>query len=317
MLCNKTQDTVFNKEPEKNICNKKYLQQKIFAITDILNETEISSMIELPEAYVLSEQINKELKGKVIKHVIVNQTPHRFALFSTDTDKYEEILKGKTITGADVHSGSVRITAEDTHLIITTPIRYHKGKDTLPKKHQLYMEFEDFTSVTCTVQMWGCMLVIKEEDGYVIPPNYVVTDKPSPLEKTFHYQYFQALINSEAKTALSVKALLAAGQRLPGVGNGALQDILFIAGIHPRKKISTLTESEQKSLFTAIKQVLTDMREKGGRDTEHDLYGNPGGYQTILSKNTISKPCPVCSGRIKKENYLGGSIYFCDTCQII
>ncbi len=52
-----------------------------------------------------------------------------------------------------------------------------------------------------------------------------------------------------------------------------------------------------------------------GRDTERDLFGNLGGYKTIMSKNTVDKPCPICNTTIKKEAYLGGSIYYCTSCQ--
>ncbi len=59
------------------------------------------------------------------------------------------------------------------------------------------------------------------------------------------------------------------------------------------------------------------MASQGGRDTELDLLGKPGGYQTILSKNTANKPCRVCGTIIRKEAYLGGSIYYCEKCQKI
>jgi formamidopyrimidine-DNA glycosylase len=57
------------------------------------------------------------------------------------------------------------------------------------------------------------------------------------------------------------------------------------------------------------------MAEKGGRDTEKDLFGNAGGYKTLLSKNTYKNPCPNCGNTIVKEAYLGGAIYFCPVCQ--
>lgn len=52
----------------------------------------------------------------------------------------------------------------------------------------------------------------------------------------------------------------------------------------------------------------------------HDLLSGKtidkaSGYKTKLSKNTVDKPCPVCGNIIKKEAYMGGSIYFCPTCQ--
>ena len=57
------------------------------------------------------------------------------------------------------------------------------------------------------------------------------------------------------------------------------------------------------------------MTRAGGRDTEKDLYGQAGGYRTILSRNTLDKPCPVCGGALIREAYLGGNIYFCPVCQ--
>lgn len=68
-------------------------------------------------------------------------------------------------------------------------------------------------------------------------------------------------------------------------------------------------------MYGAVKNVLRDMTSQGGRDTERDLFGRPGGYNTILSKNTVGTPCPACGTLIKKEAYLGGSIYFCAECQ--
>jgi formamidopyrimidine-DNA glycosylase len=57
------------------------------------------------------------------------------------------------------------------------------------------------------------------------------------------------------------------------------------------------------------------MASQGGRDTESDLFGHAGRYKTILSKNTVNKPCPVCGTMINKEAYMGGSVYYCEKCQ--
>ncbi len=57
------------------------------------------------------------------------------------------------------------------------------------------------------------------------------------------------------------------------------------------------------------------MTKLGGRDTEKDFFGNNGGYKTVMSKNNAGLPCPACSSLIKKENFMGGSVYFCMECQ--
>jgi formamidopyrimidine-DNA glycosylase len=140
--------------------------------------------------------------------------------------------------------------------------------------------------------------------------------KPSPLSDKFDKVYFHNIISAKGIEKLSAKALLATEQRIPGLGNGSLQDILYNSGIHPKKKVTTFTEEEKEQLFYSIKTTIKEMVDKGGRDTEKDLFGCPGSYKTILSKNTVDKPCPICGFKIKKEAYMGGSIYYCSKCQI-
>ncbi len=95
---------------------------------------------------------------------------------------------------------------------------------------------------------------------------------------------------------MTAKAFLATEQRIPGLGNGVLQDILWTAKIHP-------------------KSIIAEMAALGGRDTERDLFGQWGGYKTILSKNTVGQPCPACGSDIRKEAFLGRAIYYCEGCQ--
>lgn len=130
------------------------------------------------------------------------------------------------------------------------------------------------------------------------------------------YGMFEKLF-VEAKKSLSAKALLATEQRIPGVGNGVTQDILFNASIHPKQKVSILPDGKKKKLFVSLKETLQQMTNLGGRDTQLDLYGNRGGYRTILSAQTWKEPCLCCGGAIVKEAYLGGSVYYCPNCQPI
>lgn len=53
-------------------------------------------MIEIPEALTLAKQINDILRGKQIVNVVAGYTPHKFAWYNGDTQKYHEILEGKT-----------------------------------------------------------------------------------------------------------------------------------------------------------------------------------------------------------------------------
>ncbi|SDZ29151.1 formamidopyrimidine-DNA glycosylase [Evansella caseinilytica] len=274
-------------------------------------------MIELPETYVLAHQINRTLAGKVIRKVTANASPHKFAWYSGDPMNYDKLLNGRKITGANPGTeytcgASTEILAEDTLMVISTPIKYHPKGEKLPKKHQLLIEFDDFSHMSCTVQMWGAMLCYPLE-GESLAEEYKVNRCLSPLSEAFDYSYFERLL--EGHENLSAKAFLATEQRIPGLGNGILQDILFHACIHPKRRMNTLSEREKRRMFHAVKDTIDTMVTQGGRDTERSLFGCPGGYQTILSKKTINKPCPVCEGALVREAYLGGNIYYCPTCQ--
>lgn len=273
-------------------------------------------MIELPEAFVLAQQINRTLKGRKIERAAANQSPHKFAWYTGDPATYNDRLAGRPILEAQAFGNHVEIKAGDMVLVISTPILYHPRDEKPPKKHQLLLELDDLTSVSCSVQMWGMLACFKENERLGLPDYYIAREKPSPLSEAFDRSYFDSLITADSRE-LSAKAFLATEQRIPGLGNGVLQDILWTARIHPKASLARLSRKEISQMYRAVKAVLRKMIDCGGRDTERDLFGRPGGYRTVLSKNTVGTPCPACGTIIRKEAYLGGSIYVCDGCQKI
>lgn len=55
---------------------------------------------------------------------------------------------------------------------------------------------------------------------------------------------------------------------------------------------------------------------EGGRDTQTDLYGNAGGYKPFFLPNMEESLSPLWQYH-HKEAYMGGSVYYCPTCQQI
>lgn len=275
-------------------------------------------MIELPEALNIAGQINDTIHGKRVASVIVAQTPHKLAWYYGEPPKYSDLLVGKTIGKANAYGGMVEIKAENANILLGdgAGIRFHSKGEPRPAKHQLLVEFDDHSAISVSIQMYGGIGVFLE--GELDNIYYrVAKEKPSPFSSTFDEVYFDRLISAQEVQKLSLKALLATEQRIPGLGNGILQDILFNAKMHPKKKVNTLAETEKEVLFNSLKTTVSSMAAKGGRDTELDLFGCPGGYKTILCKNTVNKPCPVCGTIIKKEAYMGGSVYYCEKCQML
>ncbi len=273
-------------------------------------------MIELPEAVVIARQITETLGGKRIARAIANASPHTFAWYTGDPAEYNDRLTGKVIgTGRGV-GVNIEFAAGDMLLVISAPIYYHLQGEKRPKKHQLLLEFEDGTAISASAQMWGGFFCFPSSEKGGFPDYDIAKTRPSPLTDAFDRAYFDTLFDADTPK-LSAKAFLATEQRIPGLGNGVLQDILWTARIHPKRKMGELTGCEIDAMYDAVKQVLAAMTAQGGRDTERDLFGNFGGYKTVLSKNTVDTPCPACDAFIVKEAYMGGSIYYCTGCQTL
>jgi formamidopyrimidine-DNA glycosylase len=273
-------------------------------------------VIELPEALNIAGQLDDTIRGKRVASVIVAQTPHKLAWYYGEPQKYSDLLLGKTIGKANAYGGMVEIKAENANILLGegAGIRFHRENEPRPAKHQLLVEFDDHSAISVSIQMYGGIGVFVE--GELDNPYYrVAKEKPSPFSSAFDKAYFNRMISAQEVQRLSLKALLATEQRIPGLGNGILQEILFNAKMHPKKKVNTLARTEKEALFNSVKDTISAMAAQGGRDTELDLFGCPGGYKTILCKNTVNKPCPVCGTGIKKEAYMGGSIYYCEKCQ--
>lgn len=274
-------------------------------------------MIELPEAVSFGRQAQQLLAGKVITDVFPPTHLHKFAFFNGDPLDYKKMLTGKkilSVEGCGMYI-DIKLTGDTTLSTGDGAIgRYGDANSPIPSKYQLLLTFDDGSFLSYTVAMYGAIYAFTG----VMDNKYHQRsfEALSPLTEQFDYKFFENLFEGE-KPNLSVKALLATEQRIPGVGNGILQDILFRTGLHPKRKISTLSDKDRKKLFQSLKETLEMATEQGGRDTETNLLGQKGGYRTILSKNTFNLPCPQCGGTIVKEPYLGGSVYFCPTCQVL
>lgn len=272
-------------------------------------------MLELPECHTVANQIDAKWAGRTIVSAAAASSPHRFAFFNADPADYPRLLVGRTLERAYPLARLVELALGDMRLTFGdgANLRYHAPGGTPPAKHQLLLGFDDGSSLSCTIQMYGSISAFRDgecDDFYY----RVAKEKPTPLSAGFSGQYWASLL-SETSPKYSAKAFLATEQRIPGLGNGVLQDILFKARVHPKTKLAALSDRESETLFHCVKDALADMTAQGGRDTEKDLFGQNGGYRTILSAKTVKDPCPICLGAVIRQSYLGGNVYFCPHCQ--
>ena len=284
-------------------------------LTVCSNRKYIINMIELPEAITIGRQVEQTLAGRCITNVYGATHLHKFTFFSGTPEEIRDSLVGRTVRSAVGKGIFVDVCMdEDVFLCISDGInmRYGRPGDPVPSKYQLLITFDDESYVSFTTSMYGSISVFR----HALDNKYhtLSLESVSPLSEQFDESFYEGKLAAEQKN-ISVKAFLATEQRIPGLGNGVLQDILFNAKLHPKRKIHSLSDTDKTALFHSLKNTLQAMTDGGGRDTETDFLGNRGRYRSVLSKNTYTSPCPCCGGIISKEAYLGGTVYFCPDCQ--
>lgn len=272
-------------------------------------------MIELPEARTIARDLRKEVLWKTIQSVSGNFTDHKFTFYHGDPNTYHEQLKNKTVTAIIDRDFYVELEIEDRVLVFRdgANIRWYERSQQF-KKSKLLLSFTDGSCLNVTTSMYAAICVFQKDDIWQDPYYQKELQSLSPIDGSFTFDEFIYKLD-ETSQKLSIKAFLATQQRFSGIGNGVCQDILFHARLLPKRKMYTLNSSELKTLYVAVKQTLQRMADAGGRDSEKTIYGTKGGYRCIMCAGHYREGCPICGGSIQKEQYLGGSVYYCPHCQ--
>jgi formamidopyrimidine-DNA glycosylase len=270
-------------------------------------------MLEYPEVLTISRQLNQNIAGKKIEKVLTPTKVHKFCWFNGEPSEYHNILKGSRVESAEGFGIYVEIKFNNGYKLCFNDgvnVRLLQSDDKL-KDYQLLLKFDDGMLIVFTVAMYGGIIL---HNGSYDDEYYKKSKQSISVFSPDFNEFYYKMLN-ETNPNMSMKAFLATKQGFPGIGNGVLQDILFKAQLHPKRKISSLNEKEKETLLSVIVSVMKSMTECGGRDTEKDIFGNKGKYKVLMSKNAVNGNCPKCGGQVVKETYLGGSIYYCSSCQ--
>lgn len=278
-------------------------------------------MIEMPEAYTISKQMNDILVGKTISQFEAGNLTHKFLWLNRPFEEYQSILPGKVVESASSYGRSIYLHLGDALLWWSDTggkILYHDADDKLPKKFHLVWFFSDGSALSFSMRMWGGIKLLDKEAFDQIP--HEETGVP-PLHPNFTFECFDLMLDDyPEKTSKGIKGfLVATGYAIPnhinGLGNAIIQDILFRAGLDPKRKIPQIKPKERLDLYNAIQQTIQEAIALGGRYDEFDLLGNNGGYIRLMDSRTAGTPCINCGTEIQKIFYLGGACYICPNCQ--
>jgi formamidopyrimidine-DNA glycosylase len=138
---------------------------------------------------------------------------------------------------------------------------------------------------------------------------------PEPLEDGFETDHLPRTIGSRRA---QIKPLLLDQKVVSGIGNIYVDEILYDARLHPRRKANTLSEGEWTALHGAIRSNLAAGVEHRGTTVRlyRDVLDRPGEHQNYLRVfEKHGHPCPGCEGEVVREKVSGRPTHFCPACQ--
>ena len=278
--------------------------------------------VELPEAKIFAEQLNKELRDKIITSFDLQdyERLQRIGMVNREVRDFKQLLKGR-IDKVVSRGNVVHVSLDNgSNLILGLEyggrINYHSQKNikALPRYH-LKIGFDDGAWLTVRLTSMGIIKAVRDSElnsSYLYRRDF--SKKAfSPLDKEFTLERFSQVLSENSRMLKSV--LVGKYSVIVGLSNSAFQDIIYRARLHPKKKASDLTSIENLVLYEAIKFVLKERIRLNGKDQFYDIYGNQGRYKPAMGSNMKKMKCPLCNEPIEKMSLGGGTVYYCPVCQ--
>lgn len=145
-----------------------------------------------------------------------------------------------------------------------------------------------------------------------VPSGYEPVVGVDPLSPAFTAAHLATLARDSHQPA---KTFLLDQSRIAGLGNIYSVEVLFAAGIDPRRRMHTLNSIEIERLHAAALSVLCQAIQIAGT-----YYLRPGHFQreeqerlAVYSRD--GQPCRCCGQRIIRIIQSTRSTYFCAQCQ--
>ena len=286
-------------------------------------------MPELPEVEIVRESLDKTIKQKKVKKVIIRNRNLRFKIPSN----FENLLKNQKIVKVErfskylilglsnksyclLHlgmSGTVHIVHSRKKNFVTNSSFYNSP--TLPKKHNhVEIIFENLKIIYNDPRRFGFFQIIKDKNN--LNKRFLHLG-PEPFNSKFTLNYIIYFLRKKEKC---IKNFLLDQSFVSGIGNIYASEILFLSKIDPTKKGCLFNRKECKKILNNSKKVLLKAIYKGGssiRDFKN-TFGTEGSFQkefNVYDREGLKCRRSKCKGIIKKKKISNRSTFFCNTCQ--
>lgn len=272
-------------------------------------------MPELPEVETVRRGLVSLVTGKTIAKVDVYWP--RIIEFP-EVETFNRQLVGETIE--TVTRRGKYLIFEFTHYEMVSHLRmegkyeFFKEATPLDKHSHVRFIFTDGTELIYhDVRKFGRMALLQK--GTAKEYKGLSQLGPEPTEEDFELNQFAKNLG-EAKTM--IKPLLLNQKIVAGLGNIYVDEVLWLAKIHPERPANTLKPKEVAELREAIIEVIAKAKEAGGTTirTYLNALGEAGHFQQELHVyGQTGTPCPRCGTPIIKIKVAQRGTHLCPHCQ--
>ena len=268
-------------------------------------------MPELPEIFLFARDMRKELAGKTIIGIEVLQPK----CLNVPVEEFQTALSGAEIRDVAPRGKWLRVETSRGWLFLSLGMGGEillTDREHLPEKYRLIFDLEgdDDGGICLAVNFWWFGYAHYAPD----PAAHEMTARLGPNALDLTLDQFRVLLEGRRG---AIKPFLLNQRRVAGIGNVYVQDPLFKAGIHPLRRIDTLSDDEIATLWRALRETMLESIDHGGSAWEQNLYGEKGGWDErfLLVGYREGEPCPRCGTAVVKIKTGSTSGYVCPSCQ--
>ncbi len=286
-------------------------------------------MPELPEVEIIRQSLNKKIKQKKVKKVIIRNRNLRLKIPSNFSEHFQnkKIIKvGRFSKYLIIYlpkenyclihlgmSGTIHLV-KDNSVNKNTNISFYNSRF-LPKKHNhVELVFKNFKIVYNDPRRFGFFQLIKNEMDLIQRFKYL---GPEPFDKKFNLNYVYNFFKGKNK---DIKNFLLDQGFVSGIGNIYASEILFSSKVYPFKKAKLLSKKECKKIIINSRKILLKAISKGGSSIRNfkNTSGSRGRFQNefkVYQQEKAQCKNKGCSDFIRKKIISNRATFFCDSCQ--
>lgn len=274
--------------------------------------------IEMPEATILARQMQAE-RAVIGFDLRAPESFQRMGFVNRDPADFRRLV-GQAFESFTSRGNTIRAKLSGRQNLILSPeyggeIFYSKNDRFLPAKYHLRLDLDDGSALTVRLLGMGGIYACCDDglEAHYMMRRDFFSELPEPNDDGLSQELFRERLAGLSRQLKSV--LVGKDAVVVGLSNAAFQDIIYRAGLHPKRKASELSPGEQGALYAAMRFVVGERLRLGGKATFRDLHGAPGRYEPAMGPAMKGKNCPACGSSIERMAHGGGEVFICPSCQ--